>query len=464
MLGYTEQDIDNLIHEAAKFPLVIIDLFCGAGGTTSGAERAMFEGQKCCKVIYCINHDRYAILSHAENNPDCIHAIEDIRHADLRLPVYMVGQIRRLNPDVTVILWGSLECPHFSKAAGARKKNIESRTLGRTLYSKWDDKTKTHIKDEPYYIQAIKPDYIMIENVREFLTWGELDADGNPIPELKGYDFEDWKTTIEGLGYCYDHRFMNAADYGAFTSRDRYFGMFALPGLPLSFPEPSHNKKAANGLLKWKAVKEVLNFKDEGYTIFNRSTNPDVPKRQRKELSPKTYERVYAGLVKFIAHGDTSFISKYYAGSGSRALQNSSINEPCRTVTTENRHAIVQPNFIVQRHNGNPASKVSSVEAPARTLTQTGGNQDLITMRFLTDIPIVVKIKYFMAEYGIVDIKMRMLNIPELLRIQDFGDKYKLKGTATQKKKFIGNAVVPLVAQRWFEALTDGINKMLAAA
>jgi DNA (cytosine-5)-methyltransferase 1 len=63
------------------------------------------------------------------------------------------------------------------------------------------------------------------------------------------------------------------------------------------------------------------------------------------------------------------------------------------------------------------------------------------------------KIKEFMADNGIVDIKMRMLNIPELKRIQGFPEKYILKGTQTDQKKFIGNAVVPVVPKKWLEAL-----------
>ena len=52
-----------------------------------------------------------------------------------------------------------------------------------------------------------------------------------------------------------------------------------------------------------------------------------------------------------------------------------------------------------------------------------------------------VQIKEFMAMYGICDIYMRMLNEKELLRIQGFGDNYKLVGTTAERKKYIGNAV-----------------------
>jgi DNA (cytosine-5)-methyltransferase 1 len=63
-----------------------------------------------------------------------------------------------------------------------------------------------------------------------------------------------------------------------------------------------------------------------------------------------------------------------------------------------------------------------------------------------------IKIKEFMAMYGILDIKMRMLRIEELLRIQGFPAGYVLKGTVAAKKKFIGNSVETTVACKIAEA------------
>lgn len=33
--------------------LLYIDLFCGAGGTSTGVERARLNGRKCARVIAC---------------------------------------------------------------------------------------------------------------------------------------------------------------------------------------------------------------------------------------------------------------------------------------------------------------------------------------------------------------------------------------------------------------------------
>lgn len=37
--------------------LLYIDLFCGAGGTSTGVEKARLENEQCAKVIACVNHD-----------------------------------------------------------------------------------------------------------------------------------------------------------------------------------------------------------------------------------------------------------------------------------------------------------------------------------------------------------------------------------------------------------------------
>lgn len=75
--------------------------------------------------------------------------------------------------------------------------------------------------------------------------------------------------------------------------------------------------------------------------------------------------------------------------------------------------------------------------------------------------PMTVKIKEFMALYGIVDIKMRMLNIPELKKIMGFPEDYVLVGTQAEQKKFIGNAVEVTIARRWCEALCAKLKEYL---
>lgn len=71
------------------------------------------------------------------------------------------------------------------------------------------------------------------------------------------------------------------------------------------------------------------------------------------------------------------------------------------------------------------------------------------------DTPLTRKIKEFMAMYGIIDIKMRMLNIRELKRIMGFPDDYTLIGTQAEQKKFIGNAVEVNISMALCQAICE---------
>ena len=91
-----------------------IDLFCGAGGTSTGVEAARLHGEQVAKVIACVNHDANAIASHAANHPDALHFVEDIRTLNLDRMLAHVEAMRKQYPAARVVLWASLECTNFS--------------------------------------------------------------------------------------------------------------------------------------------------------------------------------------------------------------------------------------------------------------------------------------------------------------------------------------------------------------
>lgn len=228
--------------------LLYIDLFCGAGGTSTGVENARYEGRQCAKVIGCVNHDANAIASHAANHPDALHFTEDIRMLELSPLTAHIAEMRRQYPDAFVVLWASLECTNFSKAKGGQPRDSDSRTLAEHLFR---------------YIEAINPDYIQIENVEEFMSWGDLDENGKPISKDAGRLYLQWVSNVCGYGYRFAHRILNSADYGAYTTRRRFFGIFAKGSLPIVFPEPTHSKDGATGLFgqmqRWKPVRRKRN-------------------------------------------------------------------------------------------------------------------------------------------------------------------------------------------------------------
>ena len=143
--------------------LLYIDLFCGAGGTSSGVNSARLDDKQCAQVVACVNHDKNAIASHAANHPEAMHFTEDIRTLELSPLLTHLQSCRRQYPDALVVLWASLECTNFSKAKGGMPRDADSRTLAEHLFR---------------YIEAINPDYIQIENVEEFMSWGDVDENG----------------------------------------------------------------------------------------------------------------------------------------------------------------------------------------------------------------------------------------------------------------------------------------------
>ena len=598
----SQKNILKSIEGLSDIELFVIDLFCGAGGLSEGVEEARLDGNRCGKVVCCVNHDKNAILSHDANIPDALHFIEDIRTLELSPISTIVERIRQLYPDAMIMLHASLECTNFSKAKGGQPRDADSRTLAEHLFR---------------YIDVIDPDYIQIENVEEFMSWGDMDENGKPISMDKGRLYQKWVRNVKKYGYNFEHRILNAADFGAYTTRKRFFGIFAKKNLPIVFPEPPHCKGGRQDMFsrleKWKPVKDVLDFSDEGTTIF-----------REKPLAEKTLERIYAGLIKFVAGGKDAFLSRYNTVRPQDTCK--SVDEPCGVLTTENRFAKVQVSFLSKQFSGHPDSKNVSVEEPAGAITckdhhvfvsayygnghnhsvelpaptvTTKDRMALIESRFMcsynfkdtgkdinqpcptlltkdrlslvspffmnqysgggqvsdinspcpavtttpkqnlvtcqpwimntafsnvgssieepsqtitanrkwhylmnpqfnsaggsvdspcftliarmdkmppylvatesgqvaieiydNDSPMTVKIKEFMALYGIVDIKMRMLRIPELKKIMGFPEDYVLIGTQADQKKFIGNAVEVTQARKNTEALCKVLRKL----
>lgn len=328
--------------------LLYIDLFCGAGGTSTGVNSARLNGEQCAKVIACVNHDANAIASHASNHPEALHFTEDIRTLNLSPLVLHLGKCRQCNPDALTVLWASLECTNFSRAKGGQPRDADSRTLAEHLFR---------------YIEAIDPDYIQIENVEEFMSWGDVDENGKPVSKDRGRSYLRWVRNVKRYGYNFEHRILNAANYGAYTSRKRFFGIFAKKGLPIVWPEPTHCKNGDKGLFSdlkpWKPVREVLDFSNEGESIFGR----------KKPLAEKTLERIHAGLVKFVAGGKDAFMIKYNSMNQNGKYVPPSLDDPCPTVATQNRLALASVHFLSKQYGGSSSGKNISVDGPAGTIT-----------------------------------------------------------------------------------------------
>lgn len=128
------------------------------------------------------------------------------------------------------------------------------------------------------------------------------------------------------------------------------------------------------------------------------------------------------------------------------------VNEPALTVTADRHYPyIVNPSYFGSSSSVDRPSPVVVArqdKAPLHLAQVEFGDQAYYgIVIYSTDSPEIKELKYFMAVYGIVDIKMRMLKEIELLPIQGFPPDYiekvramGIKVTGTNAKKYIGNS------------------------
>jgi DNA (cytosine-5)-methyltransferase 1 len=162
-----------------KKPYNVVDMFCGAGGESSGIMQAAFE-QDLKVNLLAIDRWERAIETHAANHPGAAHLCESIEYID---PTKVV------RGGTVDLLWASPECTEHSVARGGRARSNQSRGSA-WLILKW--------------LSELFVEKVIIENVPEFLLWGALDDAGKPIPEQKGETFRAFIFALRSLGYTVD--------------------------------------------------------------------------------------------------------------------------------------------------------------------------------------------------------------------------------------------------------------------
>lgn len=253
-------------------PLLIADLFCGAGGSSTGAERALKE-LDLEMILVCVNHWPVAIETHRKNHPSARHYIEDLTVADPE----------RLVPEGYLdLLMASPECRFFSRARGGKPVHDQSR-MNPWAVHRW--------------LTSLDVKILLVENVPEFTEWGPVDNQGRPIKEKKGVYFEAWIKALWELGYILEWRFLNAANYGDATTRTRFFLIARKDGQLVHWPEPTHARTGAGEMLgklpQWKAARDIIDWGNPGRSLL------DDPKYKKKPLSINTRRRIARGLQRY---------------------------------------------------------------------------------------------------------------------------------------------------------------------
>ena len=415
---------------------MIIDCFAGGGGASVGIEMALGR-----PVDIAVNHDPQAILMHKTNHPDTLHLTEDIFKVDLQQ--YVGG--RHVD-----LMWASPDCTQFSKAKGGKPRVSGIRMLPWAVYK---------------HAKAVKPDVIIMENVEEIQQWGPLDESDRPIKERAGEDYQRFISAMKSLGYQFDSRELVAADYGAPTTRKRWYAIFRRDGRPIVWPVQTHFRDHDP---KWLQCGDYIDWSDLGKSIFDRE----------KPLADATMKRIANGIRKYIIDNPDpyvvrdkralAFMIQYHGEQKEGDSRGQVLTEPIKTIDTSNRYGLVTA-FVTKFYKSGTGQ---SCTEPIHTITTSPGHFGIISAWLVKYYgtgcgqelseplaTITTKDRFGLVtvagtEYQITDIFLRMLKPEELKVMQGFPRDYIIdrdylwrKYPASEQVKRIGNSVVPVMAK-----------------
>jgi DNA (cytosine-5)-methyltransferase 1 len=441
--------------------LKVADLFAGAGGSSTGAKRAIAKLGGEMDLV-AVNHWRTAVSTHSYNHPNA-------RHYCITLDA---ARPEDLVPDGGLdLLLASPECTHHSRARGGKPVNDQRRS------SAW------HI---PRWASVLRIPRILLENVPEFIEWGPIDELGNPIKERKGEYYLAFIASMRALGYDVEWRIVNAADYGDATTRKRWFCQLRNDGKPIVWPEPTHDQYGRNGLPKWRSARGCIDWTLPDESLFERKRPLSSNTMARVELGLQTFTGKLAPLFIRLARGEDvadynddtltkDEIQALVAATSQQSLARDpkaepmafllgnskqhaprGVNRPVMTITANGGRSITlfKPTlqeigsdgakldaFMVACNHtdkGARAGRVYSLNLPFNTIT-TKRSLALIQPR-LSENGSGKVVRINGTAYR-VDIRSRMLQPIELQQAMGFGRSYAFAGTKTEATIQIGNAV-----------------------
>lgn len=387
-----------------------IDLFAGAGGTSTGL--AMAAERLGLKIrLTAINHWRTAIETHSQNHPWADHVEAVLEENTNPRKLVPMGSIDGLV--------ASPECTEHSIAKGDKEIDDQRRASAMAVLR---------------FVECLQPKRVLIENVRQFREWGPI----HPVTKKKiksrtGEIYRSYIAMLRAFGYTVEERIVNCADYGDPTTRHRLFIMATLGARRPAWPFPTHDAAT------WRTASGIVNLDDMGPSIFAR----------KPALVPRTMERIFYGLEKFCSKELRPFIV---------VLRNNqsavSLDSPVPTITAGGRHAALCQPIIIPQH---APGRVRTISEPLPTITATSRGIGLAQFIFkyyssggIRQIDKPLDTLTTRARFGLVtagemggavDVCYRMFRPRELARAHSFPDDYRFAGGITDQIRQIGNSV-----------------------
>ncbi|MFJ8507728.1 DNA cytosine methyltransferase [Streptomyces avermitilis] len=460
--------------------LSLTDLFCGAGGSSTGA--AMVPG---VQVAFAANHARDAIDSHQANHPDADHDLADI------------SEVEPTRYPRTDLLWASPACTAHSFASG-KKHGHGEHVDGVTATSGIDEaaiKSRATMWDVVRFAESHQYRAMIVENVVEVMLWGP--------PGKPGAVFNAWLDSIRAWGY--EHRlvflnsmFAQALGAGAPQSRDRFYAIFWRSGerapdfdkwLRPQAECPTHGpvrvvqrfKRPDRQYGKYRAQytyrcpytaceSQVLEPKVRSASQAIDFSLPAKTLGERKRpLAESTLRRIRAGYQAFAA----DHLLVPVEGRQGKVARPAHL--PLRTCTTRNETGLAL-RYMVELRGGasshraitEPLAAVCAggnhhglVQAPAMTLPYYSSSRSRPTTEPLGTVTTLDR--HAVLPGGEIehfeDLRFRMLEPSEYARAMALPEGYILTPTSKRNKvKLIGNGVTPPAARDLVAMVAEAIT------
>ncbi len=193
-------------NKPSEKPIVGIDLFCGAGGMTLGAEQAGV------KIIYAVEKCPHAAATYHLNFPSIPIHVGDIRE---------VCELPPKPQDARTVLFGGPPCQGFS-TSNQRTRNAQN-------------KNNWLFEEFIRLVRLWQPDWVVMENVK-----GITETDG-------GRFLTAVLEAFESAGYTTTFDLLNAVDFGVPQRRTRAFFVGSRHGDAYTFPQPTTRKPITVG-------------------------------------------------------------------------------------------------------------------------------------------------------------------------------------------------------------------------
>lgn len=343
-----------------------VDLFCGGGGSITGAINALHAADMCYEGRG-FNHWELAIRTIQANHPEIV---PDFERACAPIESVLPDEIFATDPTRIDVVWASPSCTHHSIAAGGKPKSNQLRCQPEYLLP---------------YLRLTRCRRMFVENVRELEKWGPLlDKDlvwkgklykaGTPDPRKEGLFFNLWYKELKASGYNVDMQVLNAADYGAATSRKRLIVQCVRKstGERIVWPEPTHQQVPglfAAQYKTWRSAAEIIDWSIQGESIFDRKT----------PLKPNTIKRIEVGIKKYWGAWAEPFLI-VLRGTKDYQIASSAIplNKPLPTITAGGGHLmLIKPLWLDQSHTKNDGIS-GTIDEPLNTITCSHGTHSIV--------------------------------------------------------------------------------------